>query len=133
MSAHRDIIIVGLSHRTAPVEVRERVAVEESLVPVALRTIRNLRSVHESAVLSTCNRVEVVAATSDRDTAFAEVKKFLLDQEAAGQAVTDEHLYAYAGGEAVRHLFRVAASLDSMVVGELQILGQLKTYYSFFF
>ena len=127
---HRDIIIVGLNHRTAPIEVRERVAVEESLVPAALQTIRNLRSVHESVVLSTCNRVEVVAATSDRDAAFAEVKKFLLDQEPAEGAVTDEHLYAHAGREAVRHLFRVAASLDSMVVGEPQILGQLKAYYS---
>ena len=131
MSAHRDIIIVGLNHRTAPVEVRERVAVEESLVPATLRRIRGLRSIQEGAVLSTCNRVEVVAATSDRDAAFTEVKKFLLDQESAsGERVVEEHLYAYAGGEAVRHLFRVAASLDSMVVGEPQILGQLKEYYS---
>ncbi|HEY1373496.1 MAG TPA: glutamyl-tRNA reductase [Candidatus Binatia bacterium] len=131
MSVNRDIIIVGLNHRTAPIEVRERVAVEESLVPTALRTIRALRAVEESAVLSTCNRVEVVAATSDRDAAFTQVKKFLLDQESASsEKIVEEHLYAYAGGEAVRHLFRVAASLDSMVVGEPQILGQLKAYYS---
>ncbi len=127
---NRNIIIVGLNHRTAPVEVRERAAVEPSLLPGALQAIRGLRSVHESAVLSTCNRVEVVAATSDRDVAFAELKKFLLDEEPAAGGIVEDHLYAYAGREAVRHLFRVAASLDSMVVGEPQILGQLKAYYA---
>jgi glutamyl-tRNA reductase len=127
---HKEIVIVGLNHRTAPVEVRERVAFEQSILRDALRCLRALRSIQESAVLSTCNRVEIVAATSDKEGAFAEVKQFLLEQEAAvGESSLEDHLYAYAGKEAVRHLFRVAASLDSMVVGEPQILGQLKDYY----
>jgi glutamyl-tRNA reductase len=127
---NKEIVIVGLNHRTAPVEVRERVAFEQSLVSDALRCLRALRSVQEGAVLSTCNRVEVVAATADKDAAFAEVKQFLMEQEAAaGESRLTDHLYAYAGRDAVRHLFRVAASLDSMVVGEPQILGQLKDYY----
>jgi glutamyl-tRNA reductase len=127
---NKEIVIVGLNHRTAPVEVRERIAFDQSLLGETLRCLRALGSVHEGAVLSTCNRVEVIAATFDREAAFAEIKKFLLDREAAaGESNLEDHLYAYGGGEAVRHLFRVASSLDSMVVGEPQILGQLKDYY----
>ena len=127
---NKEIVIIGLNHRTAPLEVRESVAFEQALVTDALRSLRALRSVEEGAVLSTCNRVEIVAATADKDTAFAEVKQFLLEQEAAaGESRLPDHLYAYAGRDAVRHLFRVAASLDSMVVGEPQILGQLKDFY----
>jgi glutamyl-tRNA reductase len=127
---NREIVIVGLNHRTAPVEVRERVAFDNSELRASLRSLRALGSIHEGAVISTCNRVEIVAAASDKASAFAEIKKFLLDQEAAaGESSLEDHLYAYAGDEAVRHLFRVAASLDSMVVGEPQILGQLKDYY----
>jgi glutamyl-tRNA reductase len=127
---NKEIVIVGLNHRTAPLEVRERVAFEPGVLSAALQCLRGLHSVHESALLSTCNRVEIVAATADRDMAFSEVKRFLLEQEAsAGESVLEDHLYAYAGKDAVRHLFRVAASLDSMVVGEPQILGQLKDYY----
>lgn len=127
---NKEIVIVGLNHRTAPVEMRERIAFDQSLLGETLRCLRALGSVHEGAVLSTCNRVEVVAATFDREAAFAEIKKFLLEREAAGgESNLEDHLYAYGGGEAVRHLFRVASSLDSMVVGEPQILGQLKDYY----
>jgi glutamyl-tRNA reductase len=110
--------------------MRERIAFDQSRLGETLQYLRALRSVHEGAVLSTCNRVEVVAATFDREAAFAEIKKFLLEREAAaGESNLEDHLYAYGGGEAVRHLFRVASSLDSMVVGEPQILGQLKDYY----
>lgn len=127
---NKEIVIVGLNHRTAPVEMRERIAFDQSLLGETLRCLRALGSVHEGAVLSTCNRVEVVATTFDREAAFAEIKKFLLEREAAaGESNLEDHLYAYGGGEAVRHLFRVASSLDSMVVGEPQILGQLKDYY----
>ena len=127
---NKEIVIVGLNHRTAPVEVRERIAFDQSVLGETLQCLRALRSVHEGAVLSTCNRVEVVAATFDREAAFAEIKKFLLEREAAaGESNLEDHLYAYGGGDAVRHLFRVASSLDSMVVGEPQILGQLKDYY----
>ncbi len=125
------IVIVGLNHRTAPVEVRERVAFEKAFLKHALERLRSLASVDEGVILSTCNRVEVVAAASDEQAAFREIKRFLVEQESAsaGGGNLDEHLYAYAGDQAIRHLFRVAASLDSMVVGEPQILGQLKDYY----
>ncbi len=127
---NKEIVIVGLNHRTAPVEVRERVAFDPAELRETLRRLRALGSVQESVVLSTCNRVEVVAATADKESAFAEIKRFLIEQEAAaGESNLEDYLYTHAGGDAVRHLFRVAASLDSMVVGEPQILGQLKDYY----
>jgi glutamyl-tRNA reductase len=127
---NKEIVIVGLNHRTAPVEVRERVAFDAALLGETLQCLRALGSVGEGAVLSTCNRVEVVAAALDKEAALAEMKRFLLEREAApGESNLEDHLYAYSGAEAVRHLFRVASSLDSMVVGEPQILGQLKDFY----
>jgi glutamyl-tRNA reductase len=108
----------------------ESVAFENAYLPEALARLRCYPSIHEGEILSTCNRVEVVAAASDSPTACSDISSFLGEQKdhrvAAG---LDEHIYSYQGAEAVRHLFRVAASLDSMVVGEPQILGQLKQYY----
>jgi glutamyl-tRNA reductase len=125
------IVIVGLNHRSAPIDVRESVAFENAYVQDALSRLRAYASIQESVILSTCNRVEVVAAASDSRAAFRDIKAFLAEQQQArrSRAALDGHLYTYEGPEAVRHLFRVAASLDSMVVGEPQILGQLKQYY----
>ena len=126
----REIVIVGLNHRSAPIEVRESVAFENAYLRDALARLSAYPSIHEGVILSTCNRVEVVAASSDSRTAFDEISGFLSEQKAHRSAGTlDDHVYKYHGAEAVRHLFRVAASLDSMVVGEPQILGQLKEYY----
>ena len=125
-----EIVIVGLSHRSAPIEVRESVAFENSYVRAALRRLRDYPSVCEGVILSTCNRVEVVAAASDSQSAFDNITEFLAEKKAHRNSLPlDDHVYTYRGAEAVRHLFRVAASLDSMVVGEPQILGQLKQYY----
>lgn len=127
----KEILIVGLNHRSAPIEVRENVAFEASYLREALAQLRAYPAIQEGVILSTCNRVEVVAAAADGAAASAEIKTFLDAQGArrnAGQL--DDHVYAYQGADAVRHVFRVAASLDSMVVGEPQILGQLKEYYS---
>jgi glutamyl-tRNA reductase len=125
-----EIVIVGLSHRSAPIEVRESVAFENSYVRAALARLRDYPSVHEGVILSTCNRVEVVAAADDSQAAFTDITEFLGDQKAHRNSLSlEDHVYTYRGAEAVRHLFRVAASLDSMVVGEPQILGQLKQYY----
>lgn len=127
---HREIIIIGLNHRTAPVEVRERVAFDNASLGEPLKRLLSLPSVEEGVILSTCNRVEVVAAAADGQSALQEIKGFLTEQESfPGPAGLEDHLYIYSGDAAVRHLFRVAASLDSMVVGEPQILGQLKDYY----
>ncbi len=125
-----EIVIVGLNHRSAPIEVRESVAFENSYVRAALGRLHGYPSVREGVILSTCNRVEIVAAASDSESAFSDITKFLFEQKAhRNSALLDDHLYTYRAADAVRHLFRVAASLDSMVVGEPQILGQLKQYY----
>ena len=127
----KEILIIGLNHRSAPIEVRESVAFEASYLREALARLRAYPAIQEGVILSTCNRVEVVAAAADSPSASTEIRKFLDEQGSrrnAGQL--DDHVYAHQGAEAVRHLFRVAASLDSMVVGEPQILGQLKDYYN---
>jgi glutamyl-tRNA reductase len=127
----KQIVIVGLNHRTASIAVRETVAFDNSYLKEALAQLLALPSIQEGAILSTCNRVEVVAAVPDSRVAFDDIRIFLSGHAASqSQNGLEEHLYTYDGYEAVRHLFRVAASLDSMVVGEPQILGQLKEYYN---
>jgi glutamyl-tRNA reductase len=126
----KDIVIVGLNHRSAPIEVRESVAFERSYVRGALLRLREYAAIEEGVILSTCNRVEVVAAARDCQTACSAIRAFFDEQRSQRHAEPlDGHVYVYQGTEAVRHLFRVAASLDSMVVGEPQILGQLKQHY----
>ncbi|HEY7558508.1 MAG TPA: glutamyl-tRNA reductase [Candidatus Binatia bacterium] len=126
----KEIVIVGLNHRSAPIEVRESVAFENGYVRDALVRLRGCPAVEEGVILSTCNRVEVVAAVADADAACHAMKTFLNEQRVQhGTSGLEDHLYTHRGADAVRHLFRVAASLDSMVVGEPQILGQLKQFY----
>jgi len=122
------ILVVGLSHRTAPLEVREQLAFDSARLPGSLRDLVSLPSIGEAAILSTCNRVEVVAVAQDEQAGFSEIRSFL-EHQPAGFNPREDHIYHYSQEQAVRHLFRVASSLDSMVVGEPQILGQLKQYY----
>jgi glutamyl-tRNA reductase len=126
----REILIVGVNHRKAPVEVREQLSFGDGLLDQALRDLMALSPVEEGVIVSTCNRVEVIAATSDGDGAVEALVAFLARGEHLAVEQLGKHLSVYRGREAVRHLFRVAASLDSMVVGEPQILGQLKEFYS---
>src|SRR6185295_1191180 len=101
-----------------------------SYVADALTRLHGYPSILEGVILSTCNRVEVIGAAAEESSALSEITSFLAAQKAQRHAAAlDEHIYTYQGADAVRHLFRVAASLDSMVVGEPQILGQLKQYY----
>jgi glutamyl-tRNA reductase len=126
----KQIVIVGLNHRSAPIEVRESVAFENVYVREALVHLHDYPSIDEGVIVSTCNRVEVIAAAGDARSACDDINGFLAQQKAQRHAEPlDDHVYIYEGPEAVRHLFRVAASLDSMVIGEPQILGQLKQYY----
>lgn len=126
----KEIVIVGLNHRSASIEVRESLAFENAYVKDALAQLRAYPSIQEGVILSTCNRVEIVAAASDARSACADIKRFLGDHKAHRKAGSfEEYTYTHEGRDAVRHLFRVAASLDSMVVGEPQILGQLKEHY----
>jgi glutamyl-tRNA reductase len=121
------IIVVGLSHKTAPVEVREKLAVPESRLDEALARLRGYPGVREGFLLSTCNRVEVYAVVERIEEGHARIQDFFADTHLSlSSEQLTPHLYEYTGERAIGHLFRVAASLDSMIVGEPQILGQLK-------
>jgi glutamyl-tRNA reductase len=119
--SEREIFLVGLSHKSAPIEVRERVALTGDALKAALGELRSTEGVSEAMVVSTCNRVEVfVHAQADEPA-----RRFFTSRAADAGA----HLYVKQGVDAIRHLFRVSSSLDSMVVGEQQILGQVKEAY----
>ncbi len=122
-----NVIVVGLSHKTASVELRELLMVPDSRVGEAINRLMAHPDIHEGVFLQTCNRVEVYAVTDRADAGFAAVQEFLVDTHlslSAEQLLP--HLYWHAGDRAITHLFRVASSLDSLVVGEPQILGQVK-------
>jgi glutamyl-tRNA reductase len=119
--------LIGVNHKTAPVEVRERLAIPESHLPEAITRLAQHPGVDEGFILSTCNRVEVLARTSN---GAADLRGFLREYFRLNPADYEEHLYEYREGEAIHHLFRVTSSLDSMVVGEPQILGQVKEAYA---
>jgi glutamyl-tRNA reductase len=121
-------VVTGLNHRTAPVELRERLAFDAASLPSALRDLKRRRGMMEGMILSTCNRVEIAATAEDGADCAATLAEFL--RETRHVESFESHLYHLEGREAIRHLFRVAASLDSMVVGEPQILGQLKQAYA---
>jgi glutamyl-tRNA reductase len=122
-----DVIVLGVSHRTAPVAVREKVAVTPEALEPTLRAVVGLPGVREAALLCTCNRVEIYAVASDREAALRALGGDLAARADLPAAELEPHLYTRTDAEAVHHLFRVASSLDSLVVGEPQILGQVKT------
>ena len=119
--------LIGVNHKTAPVEVRERLAIPESRLPEALRIFTQHPGVQEGLILSTCNRVELLARTQNGG---ADLRAFLGSFFDMDRSVIDPHLYEYREQDAVKHVFRVTSSLDSMVVGEAQILGQVKEAYA---
>ncbi|MBX7219257.1 MAG: glutamyl-tRNA reductase [Blastocatellia bacterium] len=126
-----NLILVGLNHKTAPVEVRERLAFPQSIVSDALKHLVNRTHIEEAMIVSTCNRVEVLAkAEVNPVEARIIVTDFLHSYHSLPQTEVVPHLYVHEEHHAVRHLFRVASSLDSMVVGEPQILGQVKDAYA---
>ncbi|MEO8596646.1 MAG: glutamyl-tRNA reductase [Candidatus Solibacter sp.] len=124
------LLITGVSHKTAPVEVRECLAFREETLPAALADLKSRAGVSEAVILSTCNRVEITLTAEDSADPRVIVDAFLADHKSVTSATIGPHLYRHEGRDAIHHLFRVAASLDSMVVGEPQILGQLKTAYA---
>jgi glutamyl-tRNA reductase len=121
--------ITGLNHTTAPVEVRERLAIDEGALAEMVGELRSLPGMHEGLILSTCNRVEVAVTSEDSVDAHDSVNEFLARRRSVSPSWLKPYLYCHDGREAIRHLFRVAASLDSMVVGEPQILGQMKAAF----
>ncbi|MGH7285923.1 MAG: glutamyl-tRNA reductase [Polyangiaceae bacterium] len=122
------ITVVGLSHRTAPVDVRERFAARADILPEVLARLASERALDEALFLSTCNRVEVLAAATHENARDAIVAVMAAHAQVSPGEI-EPFLYEKRGDEAVRHIFRVAASLDSMVLGEPQILGQVKDAY----
>ncbi len=119
--------LIGVNHNSAPVEVRERLAIPESKLPDALQRFVAHPGVAEGVILSTCNRVELLARTQN---GAADLRSFLHSYFHLDPAELEPHLYDYSENDAVRHLFRVTSSLDSMVIGEAQILGQVKEAYA---
>lgn len=122
--------ITGLNHRSAPVEVRERLAFDARSLGEALGELLRKPGISEGLILSTCNRVEVAVTSPDGNDPKAVVEEFLAARRGLDAGSLAPYLYHFQDAEAIRHLFRVAASLDSMVVGEPQILGQLKAAYA---
>ncbi len=124
-----NILVVGLSHKTAPIDIREKITFPADGIDTPLRKIMNLPACSESMILSTCNRAEIYVAVKDPDKAAGHIKSFISEYKSLPLSKFNEHMYVYEGEEAIRHVFRVASSLDSMVVGEPQILGQIKDAY----
>jgi glutamyl-tRNA reductase len=124
-----ELLVIGLNHNTAPIEIRECLAFPEDKLGEALSKVHALSSVKEDMIVSTCNRVEVYAATRETDKAVHDLKEFLCQYHGISLKEFEKSLYTHIGEEAVRHIFRVASSLDSMVLGEPQILGQIKDAY----
>lgn len=124
------LLVLGLNHRSAPVEMRERLAFGRGELEEALNHLRRLKGVHEGVLLSTCNRVEIYAAVEDLPAGAQGLRNFLAQSHGVPLASFEGYLYVHGGRDAIHHLFRVASGLDSMVVGEPQILGQLKEAYA---
>src|SRR5215210_1174358 len=125
------IILVGLNHKTAPVEVRERLAFTDEACAEGLRALVDGEIVNEGLIVSTCNRVEVLATTNQRLLEGKErIEEFLSRSRCLPHEDFSAHLYSHTDDAAVRHVFRVASSLDSMVIGEPQVLGQVRRAYS---
>jgi glutamyl-tRNA reductase len=124
------LLITGVSHKTAPVEVRECLAFREETLAAALADLKSRDGVAEAVILSTCNRVEITLTTDDSVDPQSIVDSFLEERKSVNPDRIGPHIYRHEGRDAIHHLFRVAASLDSMVIGEPQILGQLKNAYA---
>jgi glutamyl-tRNA reductase len=123
-----NIIILGVNHKTAPVAIREQLAFSgDTMLPYA--ELLALEGATECCILSTCNRVEIIVVSRDPDKTAQLLRRFLFGQSSITEQESEKYCYLHRGQEAITHLFRVGASLDSMIVGEPQILGQLKQAY----
>src|SRR6478672_292459 len=124
------LVLVGISHRTAPVELRERIDFQARGLEVSLRALAQSAAVREAVVLSTCNRAELYGVSDDANQGGSAFVDFITDFHKVDRHALQPHVYQVADLDVARHLFRVAAGLDSLVVGEPQILGQVKEAHS---
>ncbi|MFH1736321.1 MAG: glutamyl-tRNA reductase, partial [Actinomycetota bacterium] len=124
------IVIIGVSHKTAPIAVREKLSFPPEAVGENLDRLLMYPSVSEAVILSTCNRTEVYCVADDADRGRDDIAAFLAQTSGIKLADLENHLYGYVLERAIHHLFRVVSSLDSMVLGEAQIQGQIKEAYT---
>ncbi len=125
----KQIVLLGLNHKTAPVSIRECLAFSKEESIEALKSLKTFSGLNEAALISTCNRIEVIMVTDNDSKALKTAKTYLSNSKKIPITQFEDSLYIFHGEHAVRHLFEVAASLDSMIVGEPQILGQIKDAY----
>jgi len=118
--------LIGLNHKSAPIEIREKAAFSDREIPSALQKLRQEYRFQEAMIVSTCNRVEFIVDNRGPQETEDAIKNFLAEHKSVPPHLLDGYLYSYTGSELARHVFRVASSLDSMVPGESQILGQMK-------
>src|SRR5581483_3365171 len=123
------LVLVGLNHRTASVAVRERLSIAEAQVATALGEVRTLAGVDGAALLSTCNRVEVIVSANGEDV-IEGVVGWLTGRSGADRTELEKHLYILRHEDVIKHMFRVASGLDSMVIGEPQIGGQVRAAFA---
>jgi glutamyl-tRNA reductase len=124
------LVCLGLSHHTAPAEVRERHSFPPARVGEALIALRDYEAVREAAIISTCNRLEIYAELEDTELGLLQLKEFLVNFRHGGMAYDMEpYLYVMHGNDAIEHLFRVSTGLDSMLIGDAEVLGQVKDAY----
>jgi glutamyl-tRNA reductase len=124
-----NFILVGMSHKTAPIEVREQVSIPEDQIPGCLAELMVSPEIQEGMILSTCNRTEVLVGGNHVHHCVDGIKDLLLNKSSLGRHELGEYLYVLTGEDAISHVFKVTSSLDSMVIGEPQILGQVKDAY----
>lgn len=125
------ILVLGLNHKTANVNIRERLAFNGDKLNEGIFALKGLPEIDEAAILSTCNRVEIYTLAKDSPNSAEAIKDFLSKYHSINRDELEKPLYFFSDSDAVRHVFRVASSLDSMIIGEPQILGQLKDAFDF--
>jgi glutamyl-tRNA reductase len=125
-----NLVLVGVNHKVTPVEIREKLAFNQVKLEASLEQLVNCPEIAENIILSTCNRVEIYARVDNTGQGIQVLKDFICDYHGIARGKLDEYFYSYTDNQAVEHLFRVSASLDSMILGEAQILGQVKDAYS---
>ena len=124
-----EIIVLGINHKTAPVEIREKLAIGKSRLKDILQSLHQHDEINECAILSTCNRVEIYAGVTEMEPAVGLMKRFLSEYSKENLLAFKDKLYVYKQPESIKHLFRVASGLDAMVIGEKEIVGQVRDAY----
>ena len=130
ISTESNLVLVGVSHKATPVEIREKLAFNQVKLEASLEHLVSCPEIVENIILSTCNRVEIYARVENSDQGIQLLKDFISDYHGLSRGSLDQYFYSYRDNQAIEHLFRVSASLDSMILGEAQILGQVKDAYS---